>query len=165
MSFYIFIISLILLRLVELLVSKRNEVWLLKNGAKEYGKNHYPFIVSLHIFFILSLLIEYSLKTAVNPEYFLMYLFIVLILFKANIIYSLGYFWNTKIFHIKGAKLVRKGLYQHFSHPNYFIVVCEILVIPLIFHLYFTAIVFSILNGIMLYIRIKVENKALKEGF
>ena len=35
----------------------------------------------------------------------------------------------------------------------------EIAVIPLIFHLYITAVVFTILNAMMLYVRIKEENK------
>jgi methyltransferase len=32
----------------------------------------------------------------------------------------------------------------------------------LVFHLYFTAIIFSLLNAIMLYVRISAENKVLK---
>jgi methyltransferase len=43
------------------------------------------------------------------------------------------------------------------------IVIAEIAVIPLAFHLYFTAITFSILNAMMLFVRIKKEDKALKE--
>jgi methyltransferase len=32
-------------------------------------------------------------------------------------------------------------------------------VIPLVFHLYYTAVIFSVLNAIMLYVRISIENK------
>ena len=163
MYFLLFISFLIILRLSELWVAKRNEIWLRANGAVEYGKKHYPFIVLLHVGFILSLVIEYLLKAAETPNYFLLVLFLALIAFKMQIIYSLGKYWNTKIFHISGVPLVRKGLYKYIKHPNYFIVVSEIAVIPLIFHLYVTAIVFSLLNAIMLSIRIKEENKILKE--
>jgi methyltransferase len=38
-------------------------------------------------------------------------------------------------------------------------VVCEIAIIPLVFHLYYTAAIFSVLNAIMLTVRLKVENK------
>ncbi len=77
------------------------------------------------------------------------------------VISSLGRYWNTKIFRVPGAPLIKKGPYKFFKHPNYIIVVCEIAVIPLIFHLYRTAIVFSILNAVMLSVRIKEENKVL----
>jgi methyltransferase len=43
------------------------------------------------------------------------------------------------------------------------IVIAEIAVIPLAFHLYFTAITFTILNAMMLFVRIKEENRALRE--
>jgi methyltransferase len=43
------------------------------------------------------------------------------------------------------------------------IVIAEIAVIPLAFHLYFTAITFTILNAMMLFVRIKEENMALRE--
>jgi methyltransferase len=38
-------------------------------------------------------------------------------------------------------------------------VVCEIAIIPMVFHLYYTAIIFTLLNAAMLTVRIGVENK------
>ena len=46
-------------------------------------------------------------------------------------------------------------------HPNYWIVVLEIAVLPMVFGLWQIAIVFSILNAIMLAVRIGAENRAL----
>jgi len=83
-------------------------------------------------------------------------------MFKIWIILSLGKFWNTKIYHIAKAPLIIKGSYKYFKHPNYLVVIAEIMVIPLIFHLFYTALIFSILNAIMLYVRIREENKVLK---
>ena len=74
---------------------------------------------------------------------------------------SLGKYWNTKILRIPDSVLISKGPYRYFKHPNYIIVVCEIFVIPLIFDLYYTAVIFSVLNGVMLKVRIKEENKVL----
>lgn len=161
MYFFLFISFLILLRLVELLVAKRNEKWLRENGAVEYGKKHYPVIVLLHVGFFVSLIIEYLSKSPQTPVDILLFIFLALIVLKIQIISSLGKYWNTKIFHISGVPLVRKGLYKYFKHPNYFIVICEIAIIPLIFHLYVTAIVFSLLNAAMLSVRIREENKIL----
>jgi methyltransferase len=58
--------------------------------------------------------------------------------------------------------LIKKGPYKYFKHPNYAVVIAEIAVIPMIFHLYITAIVFSLLNLIVLFVRIKEENKVLQ---
>jgi methyltransferase len=161
MAFTLFISFVILLRIGELILSKRNEKWLLQNGAIEYGQKHYPLIVALHVFFIVSLIVEYSMKEAVSYNSFLLVLYFLLLLFKAWIILSLGKFWNTKIYHIPNYPLIKKGPYRHFKHPNYMIVIIEIAVIPLIFHLYFTAVIFSVFNAIMLTVRIKAENKVL----
>ena len=163
MVFFVFISYVILLRIGELLLSKRNEKWLLQNGAVEYGKKHYPFIVALHILFIISLIIEYLTQQTVSFSLFFIILYFLILVFKAWVILSLGKFWNTKIYHISNLPLVKKGPYRYIKHPNYMIVIAEIAIIPLAFHLYFTAITFSILNAMMLFVRIKEEDKILKE--
>jgi methyltransferase len=160
--FILFISFIILLRIGELLLSKSNEKWLLQNGAVEYGKEHYPFIVALHTLFILSLIIEYIIRQPVSYSLFLVILYFLLLIFKAWVILSLGKFWNTKIYHIENIPLVEKGPYKYFKHPNYLVVIAEIAIIPLCFHLYYTAIAFTLLNALMLYVRIREENKALE---
>ncbi len=162
MVFIFFISFLILLRIGELFLSKKNEKWLLKNGAMEYGSKHYPFIVTLHVLFILSLMFEYFTQQVVSYSLRLLCFYFVLLLFKAWTIRSLGKFWNTKIYRIPKILLIKKGPYKIFKHPNYILVIAEIIVIPLTFHLYYTAIVFTLLNAIVLFVRMKEENKALK---
>lgn len=161
MVFILFISFVILLRIGELALSKSNEKWLLQNGAVEYGQRHYPFIVALHALFIISLIFEYSRQPDPTHSIIFIIFYFLLLAFKTWVILSLGKFWNTKIFHIPDIPLVRKGPYNYFKHPNYLIVVAEIATIPMIFHLYFTAITFTLLNAIMLFVRIKEENKVL----
>ncbi len=161
MIFTFFISFVVLLRVIELIYSKHNEKWLLENGAIEYGRNHYPFIVILHVSFFIWLIVEYNLKPVSGFNIFLILLYIVLILFKAWVVLSLGKFWNTKIYRIPSFALIEKGPYKYFKHPNYFVVVLEIAIIPLAFHLYYTTLLFSILNALMIGIRINEENKVL----
>jgi methyltransferase len=148
-------------RLSELYVSSRTEKWLLKNGAVEYGQEHYPFMVSLHTMFIISLVVEYLWQDTHDVNFALLITFFVLIAFKIYVISTLGNYWNTKIYKVPGSKPVASGIYKYIKHPNYVIVISEIAIIPLTFHLYYTAIVFSILNAAMLYVRIKKENEVL----
>lgn len=162
MIFILFISFVILLRIGELILSKRNEIWLLQNGAIEYGHKHYPFIVALHVSFFIALIWEYYTQQTASFSLFYLILYLVLVAFKIWIVLSLGRFWNTKIYHISGLPLQKRGLYNYIQHPNYMVVVAEIAVIPMVFHLYYTAIIFSLLNAIMLFVRISAENKVLK---
>jgi len=160
--FILFLLFLITQRLSELYIASRNEKWLRSKGAVEYGEEHYPYIVALHTLFIISIIVEYFLRGNTHIDYLFLVLFILLLLFKLWALSSLGKYWNTKIFRVPGAGPVKKGPYKIFKHPNYFIVICEIAIIPLVFHLYYTAIIFTVLNALMLTVRIKVENKVWK---
>jgi methyltransferase len=159
MCFTIFILFVIIQRLSELYIARGNEKWLRSQGAVEYGKEHYPFIVALHTLFIICIIVEYILRGNTPIDSVFLILFVLLLLFKFWALSSLGKYWNTKIFRVPGAGPVKKGPYKLFKHPNYFIVVCEIAIIPMVFHLYYTAIIFTVLNAIMLTVRIRVENK------
>ncbi len=161
MAFTLFISFIILLRVAELIYSKNNEKWLLKMGAIEYGKEHYPFMILLHVSFLCSLVLEYMLRSDGTYSNFILVSYFLLLACKFWVLYSLGKFWNTKIFRIPNGSLIATGLYKFIKHPNYVIVVCEIVLIPLAFHLYYTALLFSILNLVMLYVRINEENKVL----
>ena len=77
---------------------------------------------------------------------------------------SLGPRWITRIIVLPGAPLVASGPYRFVSHPNYIVVVGEIAVLPMVFGLPLYALLFTILNGIVLTIRISAENKALSGG-
>jgi methyltransferase len=78
-------------------------------------------------------------------------------------IFSLGERWNTKILVLPGEKSVRRGPYRYLDHPNYVVVVVEILTFPLIFGAWITALVFTVLNAAVLSVRIREENRALSE--
>lgn len=161
MVFAAFIVFLLLLRVGELLLARRNELWLLRHGAVEYGRWHYRWIVLLHALFFISLITEYIWTSTGYYSVPLLILYLLLLGFKAWAVFSLGRFWNTKIYRISDYPLVKKGPYRFMKHPNYIAVIGEILLIPLIFHLYVTAIVFTLLNAAMLSVRITEENKAL----
>ena len=62
---------------------------------------------------------------------------------------------------LPGAPLMTGGPYRFVDHPNYVVVVLEIAVLPLVFGLWQIALLFSLLNGAVLAIRIRAENRAL----
>lgn len=165
MIFYLVLGFVIIQRLVELFIAKRNEKRMRAKGAYEVGASHYPFMILLHAGFFLSLLVEVLyFKSTVDPLYSLLVVFVVLQLFRVWCLVSLGMYWNTKIIILPGADVVVRGPYSFIRHPNYLVVCLELLVLPLLFQAYITAIVFTILNFIMLAVRIPVEERALKEA-
>jgi methyltransferase len=152
-------------RLLELALSRRNERLLRARGAVERGRGHYPLIVALHVLWLLSTLIEGILRGPGIPAFWPIPLALFLLVqpLRYWAIFSLGQHWNTRILVVPGARLVRRGPYRYIKHPNYVVVGVEILTFPLIFGAWITALVFSILNAALLYVRIKEENRALAE--
>lgn len=163
--FTILFSTVVLQRLVELRLSKHNERWLRKQGGYEVGNSHYKYIVLLHICFFVSLLLEVTLfqKQASVFWYIPFTLFTLAQALRLWSMNSLGVFWNTKIIVVPRARVVRKGPYKFMRHPNYLIVMTEIMTLPLIFQAYFTLILFTVLNIIMLTYRIRIEEQALRE--
>ncbi len=166
MMIFIFIISLVIMqRVIELMIAKKNESYMLAKGAYEVGGEHYPFMIALHVAFFVSLLIEVLFFQNTLSTFFpiLFIFFLIVQCIRIWCLATLGKFWNTKIIILPGANVVKKGPYKLFRHPNYFVVCTEILILPLMFNAYFTAITFTLLNIAMLAVRIPVEENALME--
>ena len=87
-------------------------------------------------------------------------IYALLQVFRLWILLSLGRRWTTRII-VTDTPLVTRGPYRWLEHPNYVLVVCEIAVAPLVLGLLWIALVFSVLNAGMLFIRIRAENDAL----
>ena len=166
MIFYIIVFLVISQRLTEVFIAKRNEKWMLSQGAYEVGSSHYPYMLALHSSFFLFLLIEVVTNTSsLSPLFPLFFiLFIAVQALRIWCLHSLGPFWNTKIIILPGAEVVKKGPYVFFRHPNYVVVCLEILLLPLMFQAYFTAFCFTLLNITMLSVRIPMEEKALRDA-
>ena len=145
-------------RLVELRLADRNSRRLLAEGAIEYGRGHYPFIVALHMLWLAALWWWVPGRPIDIP---LLLFFLLLQLGRVWVIATLGERWTTRIIVKPGAPLVKSGPYRFLNHPNYLIVTLEIAILPLVFGLWQIALVFSLLNAIILSIRIGAENRAL----
>lgn len=152
-------------RLLELRYSRRNEGRLRARGAVEHGAGHYPVMVAIHTLWLVSTLLEGLLRGPVIPAWWPVPLaaFLLVQPLRYWAIISLGAYWNVRVLVVPGTKLVRSGPYRYFPHPNYVVVAVEVLTFPLIFGAWITAIVFSLLNAALLFVRIRTENSALEE--
>ncbi|HLL97891.1 MAG TPA: isoprenylcysteine carboxyl methyltransferase family protein [Rubrobacteraceae bacterium] len=152
-------------RLLELALSRRHERLLRARGAIERGRGHYPLMVALHALWLLSTLIEGLLRGPGLPALWPIpaALFLLVQPLRYWAILSLGDYWNTRILVVPNAKLVARGPYRYLRHPNYVVVTVEVATFPLIFGAWVTALVFSVLNAALLFVRIREENRALAE--
>lgn len=146
-------------RLGELVLARRNTARLLARGGREAGAGHYSLIVLLHGAWLAGL---WLLAPGHAPNLFWLTVFVVLQFLRLWVIATLGERWTTRIIVLPQAPLVAAGPYRFVSHPNYCVVAAEILVLPLVFGLVWYGVVFSVLNGLVLWLRIRTEDAALK---
>jgi methyltransferase len=150
-------------RLGELILSRRNTERLLAQGAREAAPGHYLLIVALHAAWLAGLWYLAVWRADVGVRWGWLAVFVVLQGLRVWVIATLGIRWTTRIIVLPGAPLVREGPYRFVSHPNYAIVAAEILVLPLCFGLVWYGIVFSVLNALVLWIRVRAEEAALRQ--
>lgn len=146
-------------RLGELVLARRNTAALFARGAREFGAEHYPYMVALHVAWIGGLWLL-AIDQPVNLFWFA--IFTLLQVLRLWILATLKERWTTRIIVLPNAPLIHSGPYRLIPHPNYAIVAGEIAALPLAFDMYFYAGIFTVLNAIMLTVRIRAENAALQ---
>lgn len=164
MYYYLFVLAIGAERLAELAVARRNARWSMTHGGKEFGRDHYPAMVSMHALLLISCVVEtWSLG---RP--FLWWLgwpMVAVVALSTAVrwrcVSVLGRHWNPRLIVIPDAPLVRRGPYRWMRHPNYTAVAAEVAALPLVHSAWLTAIVFSTANAAVLSVRIRAENAAL----
>lgn len=147
-------------RLCELFINGRNTKRLRQLGAREYGAGHYPLMVGFHTLWLVAV---WTLGFRRAPDPFWLAVFILLQAARLWVMATLGPRWTTRIIVVPGEELVKEGPYRFLNHPNYWVVAGEVAVLPLVFGLPLVALIFSILNAGMLWVRVREENKALAD--
>ncbi len=152
-------------RLAELIISKRNLAWAMARGGREHGFRHYPFMVVLHIGLLVACLAEAAHREFVPA---LGWPMLALVVFAQALrwwcITVLGPRWNTRVIVVPGLPLVHRGPYRWLRHPNYVAVVIEGIALPLVHSAWVTAVVFTVVNAMLLRVRIASENAALAQA-
>jgi methyltransferase len=162
---YLVLIGLVVLeRLAELVVAKRNLAWARAKGGVEYGRGHYPFIVLLHVALLAAAPAEVWLAHRPFVPALGWPMLAVVVLAQGLrwwCIRTLGRQWNTRVVVVPGLPLVDRGPYRFFPHPNYVAVVAEGIALPLVHSAWVTALAFTAVNALLLAVRVRVENRAL----
>lgn len=159
MSLAVIILALVTAsRLVELPIAARNTARLKAAGGIEVAPGHYPAIVALHAAWLGAL---WWLAPGLPVNLPLLALFGLVELGRWWVLWTLGRRWTTRIIVVPDEQLVRRGPYRLVNHPNYWVVAAEIAILPLVFGLWQVALVFTLLNAVVLFVRIIREGAAL----
>lgn len=155
-------------RIVELIVSTRNAAEAMAQGGVEYGQKHFPWMVGLHTGLLLACIAEVVLLGRPFLPVLGWPMLALAIACQAGrywVIHSLGHQWNTRVIVVPGwQRVVARGPYRYLTHPNYVIVAVEGIALPLVHTAWITAIVFTVLNAVLLLgFRIPTEDRALRE--
>jgi len=165
--YYLLILAVGAERLAELVVSKRNARWAMARGGREFGAGHYPVMVAIHTGLLLGCVLEVRLLDRPFIPW-LGWPMLALVVAAQGLrwwcIATLGRRWNTRVIVVPDAPLVRTGPYRWLRHPNYLAVVVEGFALPLVHTAWLTALCFTVANGWLLGVRIRVENRALGYG-
>jgi methyltransferase len=148
-------------RLGELVHASRNTRRLLREGGQEHGADHYHYFIFLHSAWIAIIALLVDPQHDIHPA--MLALFLATQALRLWTLVSIGRWWTTRIISAPHFDRVRRGPYRYVSHPNYLVVVLEIAIVPLILGLPWVALLFSILNALLLRHRIGVENQVLGE--
>jgi methyltransferase len=159
--------AIVVQRVSELRLAKRNLAWALEHGGRLIAEPHYWMFFVLHTGWLLAWPLEAWLR---GPSLVLLWPawlggFVLAEALRYWAIASLGKRWNTKIVVLDGEPLIRRGPYRFIAHPNYLAVALELVCVPMIFDAWLTALICSVLNAaLLLGLRIPAEVAAVREA-
>ena len=146
----------------EVLWSSRNERRLRRRGGIEHGRRHYPAMVAMHTAWLVAAAIEsrFSRRVRIGPLVAVGAIQPI----RYWVIGSLGERWTTRIVVVPGEPEVTTGPFARVRHPNYMVVAAEIALLPLAIGARRTAAVFTVLNALLMTVRIPTERAALRSA-
>jgi methyltransferase len=153
-----------LLRLYELLISRRHRREMLAHGAQKVADPRFRWMVLLHT----SVLVGAALEVVFlhRPFYPLFAAVCFAIFVAANVvrwwvIRTLGEHWNVQVMNSTGMGVITDGPFRYVRHPNYAAVFVEMLVLPLIHCAWITAVLGSAAHVAVLSQRLATEERVL----
>jgi methyltransferase len=153
-----------LVRLIELMVSRRHQSKLAGQGFSPIREPHFGAMVMLHLGILLGCLLEAWLRQVPPPP--VIWIPMLMVLVAANclrwwVIAALGRHWNVQIVASMPLGVVVKGPFHWIRHPNYVAVFVEMLALPLVYGAWITALLGSALHVAILSSRIRREEAVL----
>ena len=164
---YIYFLALNALEMLyEAWISARNSRELIKKGAIEIAPFLLPFMIAIYaLMFVGSALEFHFTRKLISPSWASGFLLVFLAgkALKLWAVSSLKNFWTMRVLIVPETKVITSGPYRWIRHPNYVAVILELAATPLIGKCFITFAMVMILFSVILAVRIRVEENALKK--
>ena len=153
-------------RLIELVVSARNKIMLLKEGDLKILNIKESIQMKLfHFSWFLLLLYESSPEKVISGNLF--YIVVIILIAAQTLrwvaIFTLGRYWSVDVYETKSHAVINTGLYSYIKHPNYLAVIIELLFVPLLLGCPVVMVIGTLGNLFILKRRIAMEEGALTQ--
>lgn len=163
-AFMALLLTVALLRLVELRISKRHQDEMIARGAAKIDEPRFRWMVLLHTAVLLGAALEVVfLKRPLIP-WLAAPMFAIFLAANAVrwwVIRTLGQHWNVQVMDSTGLGVVTTGPFRYVRHPNYAAVFAEMLALPLIHTAWITAALGALAHIAVLGQRLSTEERVL----
>lgn len=156
-----------ILRLIELFISKRNDTLRSTESNIQKPKEGLFFLfILLHVSFLIFTPLEVYLLNRTFYQYLglsMIILYLICLIIRFHVLTVLGKNWNTKVIYNISDELsiTTSGIYKFIRHPNYLVVIFELTALSIFHSAYLSFIIFSALNFLLLFFRIRFEENEL----
>jgi isoprenylcysteine carboxyl methyltransferase (ICMT) family protein YpbQ len=155
-------------RIASVAVSKRHETKLRAEGAIEHGALNTKLLAIVHGLYYFAAFGEGWIRQvqfdAVSA--FGLIVFVAAMLMLVWIVRLLGPVWTVKIMIAQNHPVSRHWLFRTIRHPNYFLnILPELIGYALIFHAWWTLVIGLPIYVIVLAVRIRQEERAMRDLF
>lgn len=152
-------------RIIELGVSARHRRAMTEEHGASPGRDPiFPLMVFLHAMPFWCIPLEViALDRPFTPALGVpaLMLFLASQVGRGWVLGSLQGYWNAQVMVPPDLEPVTIGPYEYIRHPNYAVVILELLTIPLIHGAWLSALALTALNAFVLYFRIRDEEALL----
>jgi methyltransferase len=151
-------------RLVELRISRRNQLKLEKLGVRKVAEPHFRWMVFVHAGVLACAAAEVLLlHRPLIPSLAIAMaaLFVFTNALRWWVIRTLAGHWNVEVMASSRVGVVTSGPYRWVRHPNYVAVVIELFALPMMHTAWLTALAGTLANLEILRRRLRVEDGVL----
>lgn len=163
-AFLALLLTVALLRLVELRISRRHQDEMLARGALRVDEPRFRWMVLLHTAVLLGAAWEVVFLKRPFIPWLAAPMFTIFLAANAVrwwVIRTLGQHWNVQVMDSTSLGVVTSGPFRYVRHPNYAAVFAEMLALPLIHTAWITATVGAIAHTGVLSARLATEERML----
>jgi methyltransferase len=163
-AFLALLLTVGLLRIFELGVSRRHQQQMIAGGATKVKEPHFRWMVLVHSAVLIGAALEVVvLRRPFIPNLAVVMLFLFL---AANgvrlwVVRTMGKLWNVQVMNSTSLGVVTSGPFRFVRHPNYTAVFIEMFSLPLIHTAWITALLGCVGYALALSRRLVLEESVL----